>query len=637
MKLLEPIKIGNKMLRNRIVMPPMEARLNTVLGDVTSEMIDYYRERARGGAGMIIVENTFVDDGESRSSLISSGLYSDHLIRGKNLLAEAIKDEGAVAILQLSHGGRQSNAAANPLTPVAPSAVMCEVTGRMPTPLSIEKIHEIQDAFADAARRAKQAGFDGVEIHGAHGYLIASFFSPYTNTRKDKYGGSAHNRGRFALETLKKIRDLVGNDFIIGLRMNGSEFYPDGKGLTEKDSPILAEMFEPYVDYIHVSGATYETGALKNCAAMYVPDGPLVFLADIIKKAVKVPVITVGSLDEITAEEALQQGKADLAAMGRALIADPELPKKLSENRPEDIRPCVRANEGCMSRFYLGQSMRCELNPACGRERTYRLKTDVKKKVIVIGGGVAGMEAARTAAVAGHHVALYEKTDRLGGHLIEGSIPDFKKRTGMYVEWLKRQLDKNEVVVILNVEVMPAGIAGMDADAIILAIGSDYVIPQIQGIENAMVAKDALLKGISGKSACIIGGGLIGCETAVMLAEQGKMVTIFEMQDDIVQDIEANARAGLKMRMDDAGVSVHLNCKAAKVNPGSVECDNGKIVECDVVINATGLAANYDQVKKMVTSAVKPVYVIGDCKEARNIYEAVHGAWQAVLDISERL
>jgi len=636
MKLLEPVKIGNKTARNRIFMPPMEARLNTVHGDVTNEMVDYYAARARGGAGTIVVENTFVDDKESRSSLISSGLYSDHLIRGKGMLAEAIKDEGAIAIIQLSHGGRQANGAANPLQPVAPSAVMCEVTGRMPAALTKDKILEIEDAFAQAARRAKLAGFDGVEIHGAHGYLVSSFFSPHTNRRKDKYGGSIENRGRFAVEVLQKVREQVGDDFIVGIRMNGSEFYEKG-GLTEKESPLLAKMFEPYVDYIHVSATTYETGALWNGAAMYVPDGPIVFLAEAVHKAVDVPVVTVGSLDHVSAELALSDGKADIAALGRALIVDPDLPNKLAAGRAEDIRPCCRANEGCFSRFYNGLTMRCELNPACGREREYRLsRAPVRKRIAVVGGGIAGMEAARVADIVGHDVSLYEKTDRLGGHLIEGSAPDFKEKTGLYVKWMERQLEKSGVKVQMNTEIGPENAVKLEADVIIVAVGSDYSVPPIEGIENAIVAKDALLYGIDGDEACVIGGGLVGSETALMLAEQGKTVTIIEMMESLVPDHENNARIGLLDRLDKAGADIMLNSKAVAIDPSGVVLEDGSCVKCDTVVNAAGLVARAELARKL-TVAEKTVYVIGDCDKARKIYDATHEAWRAVLEISELL
>ena len=641
MKLLEPVKINNTTLRNRIFMPPMETRLSTIDGDVTTEMIDYYAARARGGVGAVIVENTFIDDKESRSSLISSGFCSDHHIRGKNLLAEAIKDGGAAAIIQLSHGGRQANGAANPLQPVAPSAVMCEVTGRMPKELTVEKILEIEESFAQAARRAKQAGFDGVEIHGAHGYLVSSFFSPHTNRRADEYGGSLENRGRFAVEILRKCRDITGPDFIIGIRMNGSEFYPEG-GLTEEESPLLAKMFEPYVDYISVSGSTYETGALWNIAAMYVPEGPLVFLADAIKQAVSLPVVAVGSLDAESAEEALLQGSADIIALGRALIADPELPNKLALGRAEDILPCCRGNEGCITRFYEGKSIRCELNPACGRERAYSLAGAERKKVAVVGGGVAGMEAARIADLAGHDVTLYEKTESLGGHLIEAGAPDFKVKTGKYLKWLRRQIDHNYVTVKLNAEIRPEDIAGLNADAVIIAVGSEYAVPGIIGIGQAVCADHALLDGIAAVNIAVIGGGLIGCETALFLAEQGKKVTVFEMTGEIVPGHENNAKIGLTVRMEKAGVDIRLFSRVLAIEKDgaivSLAYEDGggnrKKFECETAVNATGLAAR-EALAQGLAAAGKEVYVIGDCKEARKIYDATHEAWKAVLQIGE--
>jgi len=417
---------------------------------------------------------------------------------------------------------------------------------------------------------------------------------------------------------------MVGEDFIVGIRMNGSEFYDEG-GLTEEESPLLAKLFEPYVDYISVSGATYETGALWNIAGMYVPEGPLVFLADAVKKAVNIPVVVVGSLDENSAEQALADGKADIAALGRSLISDPELPNKLMEGRADDIRPCCRGNEGCLTRFYEGNSIRCELNPACGREREYRLsRSSARKKVAVIGGGIAGMEAARVADILGHVVTLYEKTERLGGHLIEGSVPDFKEKTGKFVAWLERQIAKSGVDVKMNTEI--DDVSGLDADAVIVAVGSEYAIPPVSGIENAICAKDALVDGVEARTITVIGGGLIGCETALMLAEQGKDVTIIEMLGDLVPDHENNARIGLLNRLEKAGVKILLNTKVDSVDS----------IDTEAVINATGLVARSELAHKLA-DADKMVYIIGDCDEARNIYDAMHEAWRAVLEISERL
>jgi len=281
-KLLEPVTVGGVLLRNRIVMPSMESRLSRPDGSVTKTMIDYYVERARGGVGAIIVENTFVDDKESRSSLSSSGLHNDHMIAGKSDLAEAIKAHGAVALIQISHGGRQCHPGATGRQPVAPSAIPCKVTGVMPRELTLAEIEEIQNAFAEAAGRAKQAGFDGVEVHGAHGYLICGFLSPYTNQRTDNYGGRLENRALFALEVISKVREKVGDDVIIGYRMSADEYVPGG--LTLEETSRFARMLEEAgVNYVHVSAGIYESGH-HIVPPMYLPKAHLVHLAEGIKK-----------------------------------------------------------------------------------------------------------------------------------------------------------------------------------------------------------------------------------------------------------------------------------------------------------------------------------------------------------------
>ena len=635
MKILEPVRVGPYTLKNRMVMAPMETRLNTMQGDVTNELIDYYAERARGGVAAIIVENTFVDNKESRSSLVSSGLYSDHFIRGKNLLAEAIRDNGALAILQLSHGGRQANGQANPLQPVAPSAVMCAVTQRMPRALSIPEIIEIEDAFAQAARRAKQAGFNGVEIHAAHGYLLCSFLSPYTNKRTDEYGGGIENRSRILSNILKKTRALVGDDFIVGVRISGSEFIEGGT--TIEDSCAMVPLIDDMLDYIHVSGSIYETAALHNITSMYMTAGEFVPLAREIKKITKTPVITVGSLNPQMGEEILNNEDADIIAFGRPLIADPDLPRKLMKNHPEDIRPCCRGNEGCISRFYLGQAIRCEVNPACGRERAFHIKqTANPKKIVIAGGGVAGMEAARIADLMGHEVILLEKSSALGGHLIEGGVPNFKERTAGFLDWLIVQIQKSNVDIRLDTAATPALIKSLNPDAFIVAIGSHYADPPIEGIEHSIHADKALIEGVDAQRIVVIGGGLVGAETALTLAEDGKEVTIIEMLPDIVPDHEAGAQASLKFRLGEENVKVLTSHKVSNITPAAVICENGLEAACDVVVNATGLAANTAEVAGL-SNIVPRTYVIGDCLCARRIYDATQEAWKTVFDIENNI
>ena len=635
-KLLEPIKVGCRILKNRIVMPPMEARLNTPAGDVTQDMIDYYAERAKGGASAIIVESTFIDGKESRSSLISSGLHSDHFIKGKNLLAEAIQDNGALAILQLSHGGRQAKAAATGLQPVAPSALECKVTQRMPRALKVSEIEQIEDDFAAAAMRAKMAGFDGIEIHGAHGYLIFSFFSPYSNIRQDIYGGSIENRARFAVNIAKKIKQKVGNDMIVGLRISGTDFIENGFTIDMACQSV--KLLEEYIDYVHVSGGIYETSNLNTIVSLYGPYANLVPLAAKMKKSVNIPVITVGSLDVALGEQALREGKADIVAFGRALIADPYLPKKVAEGRAGDIRPCIRGNEGCISRFYTGCAMRCEVNPACGREREFEIKKAAEqKRVLVAGGGVAGMEAARIADLMGHKVTLLEKSNTLGGHLIEGSAPDFKDKVSELLEWQKRQLKKSGVDIRMQTAADKETVESIKPDALVIAIGSDYMQHDIEGSQYAVFADKALLDPESlGECVVVVGGGLIGTETALMLAQQhGKKVVILEMLEDIARDHEPGSKESLLYYLEEAGVEILCGYKVDRIEKDQVACSSGKEARCikaDSVVIATGLCARNKAVSEL-KNIIDKTFVIGDCKSARRIFDAFHDAWKAVMRI----
>ncbi len=635
-KLLEPIKVGNRVFKNRMIMPPMETRLNTPSGDVTREMIDYYAARARGGAAAVIVENTFVDDKESRSSLISSGLYSDHMIAGKNLLAEAIKDGGALAILQLSHGGRQAIEAATGLQPVAPSALECKVIRRMPRALEEKEIEQIEDSFADAAERAQKAGFDGVEIHGAHGYLIFSFLSPYSNIREDSFGGSLENRARFASNILRKVRDRVGDDFIVGFRISGSDFIPDG--FTQQMACETVPLLEKYIDYIHVSGGVYETSTFASIVPLYGPMGTLVELAAAIKKCVDIPVITVGSLDVPLGEQALRDGKADIVAFGRSLIADPDIPNKIARGREDDIRPCFRGHEGCMSRFPAGCTIRCEVNPACGREREYEIeKAAQPRRVLVAGGGIAGMEAARVASLMGHKVTLMEKSDKLGGHIIEGSVPQFKDKVAQLLEWQIGQLKKSDVELQMNCEVTKESAQAQAPDVLIVAVGSQYQSNGIAGSENAVFADEALSDPKSlGENVVVVGGGLIGAETALMLAQQhGKKVVILEKMGDILEGHEAGCKESLVHYLGEAGVKIMCGYKVDNIDPQSVVCSNADSQTClktDSVVLANGLFAKREAATRLAGLADKTIE-IGDCVKAGRIYDCFHDAWKAARKI----
>ncbi|WED24448.1 FAD-dependent oxidoreductase [Vibrio sp. JC009] len=632
-KLMEPIQIGHKTLRNRIVMPPIETRLSNPDGSSPQVMADHYEARAKGGAGMIVVESTFVDDKASRASLASSKLSSGHHIAGKFLISQAIKENGAVAIIQINHGGRQSGAEANDYPARAPSDVACKVMQRDPEPLSVEEIIEIEDAFADAALRAKMAGFDGVEVHGAHGYLIMNFLSPYTNKRTDEYGGTEEKRATFARNIIKKIRAKTGDNFIVGYRISGAEFV-DG-GLTIEHTTNFVKSVQEDIDYIHVSAGSYESMATHLITSLYVPNAPIVELAAAMKKAVDIPVITVGALNAELGEKALQENKADLVSFGRALIADPEIPVKIIEDRMEDIKPCMRGHEGCVSLFFRGCPIRCEINPQVGRDKAYAVKQVLHpRNVVVVGGGMAGMEAARLADEMGHKVTLFEKSDRFGGRFLEATEPSFKQEGRGVLEWCKTQIGKSNVDVRMNQEVTPEILKEMNPDAVIVATGSDYIRLPIDGIEKA-VSPDKILFDVNKAkdSVAIIGGGLIGSETALHVAESNKKVGIFEMREDIAMEDDPLSQITLKNRLAANEVDIATNARVTKIlDDGVIFSRNGveEKYEAETVVFATGLAPVPSTQFEGIASQV---FKIGDAVQGRKIFECFHEAWNAVRDI----
>lgn len=636
-KLFKPVKVGNQTWRNRIVMPACETRLSNPDGSSTREMADYYGERAKGGAAAIIVENTFVDEKESRSSLVSSGMYNDHMIASHFYVAEAIKAGGAAAILQISHGGRQATAGATGLQPVAPSPITCKFVQRQPRELSVEEIVEIEDKFAAAAVRAKMAGFDGVEVHGAHGYLICSFLSPYTNHRTDKYGGCAENRARFPKNIIKKIRAAVGNDFIIGYRVSASEGVEGG--LTPEMVAEFAASIQNEVDYINVAAGIYETMEQYIIPPNYEPHGVVVPFAKVIKqKVTKIPVIVVNSLNPDTAEQALEEEAADIIALGRPLIADPYLPKKLMEGRREDVRPCCRGHEGCVSLFFSGCPIRCEVNPSCGREKEYAFKkTENPKKVVIVGGGVAGMEAARYGAELGHQITLIEKTDALGGHFIEATKPSFKTDHKNVLDWLITQVHKSNVKLMMNTTATKELIRELDADAVIVATGSEYISLPIPGSETAINPRQAIMRTKEiGEKVVVIGGGLVGAETALDLAMEGKKVTILEMLPGIAMQDEPLSQISLLKHLDKAGVKCMTSCKVTAIADKKVSYENAAgeqmTIDTDTVVCATGLKAN-ENASEPFTDCGKKVIKIGDARQVKKIFECFHQAWQAIREL----
>jgi len=625
-KLVQPFRLKNLELRNRIVMAPMLSRLCDPNGVVSQKLIDYYTARAEGGVGLIISEYCYIDDRESKAHPGQLGVYDDQLIAGLGDLAEAIQERGAKAILQICHAGRATSAKTMGRQPIAPSGIP-SYTGEMAREMTFPEVEAVSESFAEAARRAKAAGFDGVELHGAHGYLMAQFLSPYTNRRTDKYG---RDRGLFALETLDRVRSRVGKDYPVGYRMSGEEFVEGG--ITLKETKAFAKRLEERgIDYIHVSAGIGETGH-NIVTPTYLPKGYLLPLAEGIKSAVNVPILAVGAIhDPDLAEETLQRDRADLIVMGRALIADPELPRKIQSGQLEDIRTCLRCNDGCSSRMPANKTMRCAINAEVGRERQMRLHPVSRAKhVCVIGGGPAGMEAARVLAWRGHRVTLIEKENELGGLLRYATIPDFKAEMRSYLGYLKTQVNKQGVEILLNHRATPEFIKELKPESVVLATGSTLRIPDIPGTGKPFVASFAgLLRGefMAGDRVVVAGGAAMGCEMAAHLAFAGRKVTLVEMAAQLATDLEARSRMTLLQLLKERGVRILTDWKLEKIENGYVllvDRDwNKQEIAANSVVLAMGLESNQELLKPLRES-FPDIYVIGDCVEPRKVYQAVH-------------
>jgi 2,4-dienoyl-CoA reductase-like NADH-dependent reductase (Old Yellow Enzyme family)/pyruvate/2-oxoglutarate dehydrogenase complex dihydrolipoamide dehydrogenase (E3) component len=639
-KVLEPIKIGSMELRNRFVMPPMVTNFAAEDGSVTDRIKSYYETRAKGGVGLIIVEAVYVHQ-SGKGFDHQLGIDNDRLIPGLKSLTNTVHRHGAKIAAQLYHAGRQTNSKVTGMTILAPSPIPCPVNKEMPHELSISDIRVVIEQFARAARRAKAAGFDAIEIHGAHGYLLNQFLSPYSNIRTDEYGGPFENRIRFPLEVVSAVRDAVGNDFPLIYRLSSEEFVEGG--LTIEDTKEFAKILvDAGIDALHVSGGVYESGAMIT-APQAVKQGLYVKNADAIKKEIRgaVPVIVVGRIkDPLMAEEIIREGKADLVAMGRALLGDPEMPKKVAANRLEEIRKCIGCNQGCIDRLNKNQDISCMINPLTGHESEYNLDAPVaKKRVLVIGGGPAGLEAAWIAAKLGHDTILYEKQSQLGGQLRVAAKPPFKKEINDLTTFLIHQVEHSGAKIVIGMEADIEKVLANHPDAVIVATGSEPILPNIPGIgqENVVTAHDVLMdRAMVGDSVIIIGGGMVGCETAEYLADQGKQVTIVEMLDHVAEDVGSATKALMMLRLIQKKITVLTNSRVTEIskNTVTIEKKEGTLIlpDIDTVVAAVG-SKPANKLAKEIEQAGIPVFAIGDCVKPRKIFEAIHEGFQAAYHL----
>jgi 2,4-dienoyl-CoA reductase-like NADH-dependent reductase (Old Yellow Enzyme family)/thioredoxin reductase len=633
-KLFEPGLIGNVRLKNRVIKAPQHTGLANPDGSVTDRMLRYYKDVALGGVSMVIIEYAWIDNDASRASPCQLGIASMDHIPGLSLLAQTIQANGAKAAIQISHAGRQKFTLSKPIK--APSAVPWEeiYAAGCPPPdeLTFEEIQQIVKSFGDAAKRAQTADFDMVEIHACHGYLISNFLSPRTNKRTDWYGGSLENRMRFLLEVMAEIIRQVGPDYPICVRVSGIDYEPDGTKIEETIE--LCKLLEALgVAVIHMSGGNHHQ-TIHEVSPIGMSLAHNVWAAEAVKKEVKIPVIASGSITHPElAEKILSDGKGDFIALGRPLWADPYWPQKAMEGRPEDIRPCIRCNDGCLARGdHQAKTISCSVNVAVCREDEFQItKAEHSKNVAVIGGGPAGMEAARVCALRGHKVTLYEKRE-LGGVLIEASVPEFKAPDlKPLINYLSTQIKKLKIKVI-HKEATSQAIRNGGFDAVIVATGATPIIPEdVQGITSAKVT-DALQvlngKAKLGQKIAVIGGGIVGTEVGLFLAEQNKEIVFVEMLDTFMNNITFDGKLVYEERFKNLNVSIHTGKRLESLSDeGITVVDRYGIrtaITADTVVLAAGSRPNRDLIDSLKNESDLQVFEAGDCIKPRKIFDAIH-------------
>ncbi len=616
-------------------MPAIGTFLSDEEGYVTDAIIDYFVERAKGGVGLIIAGMASVM-ANARGDRHILAAHDDRFIPGLRHLSKAVQDHGARVALQLAHHGnalsmanRQIGFKPGEQPAVAPSPVPYILNGVIPKELTRDEIHKMVEAFAQAAWRVKEAAFDAVEFHGAHGKIITQFLSPYYNRRSDEYGGSLENRARFGCEVLAATRQKVGPPFPVIMRMDGWDGYEGGFVLDE--AVKVAPMFvEAGADALHVSAGVSEAIHWQFLSYMQEAGG-LVYLAQAVKKVVKVPVITVGKLgDPILAEKVLREGKADFVAMGRPLLADPYLPLKAKEGRLEDIRSCIYCNN-CVSTRSTGGRMRvsCTVNPTLMREREFEIKAaPLAKRVMVVGGGLAGMEAARVATERGHKVTLYERSIDLGGQWNIACQQEHKEHFATVTERLKRGLSKAGVTVVLNTEVTPELVRQKRPDAIIVATGANPANLRVRGAEgkNVVQASDVIRgKAKVGDRVVVVGGRYVGMEVAISLARRGKSVSLVTRRR-LGRDVAKGTIGMLRNMLIEYGVHVYPDSEVVEIRDNGVMAVNiGSLffLKADTVVLAVGVTPEKELMDKL-SSIVSEVHAIGDCVEPKDASVAIN-------------
>ena len=632
-KLFSPGFIGSLELKNRIVMPAVGCSLAESTGEAGARIIKYYADRARGGAGLIITEITRVDDETGVGTPNQLSVTNTHMIAQLSCLVEAVHAYDTKIFVQLHHPGNQTpSRLIGGKQPVSASDVTCRVIGEQPRALKTEEVEGLVKKFVTGAVIAQKAGLDGVEIHAAHGYLVSQFLSPHTNKRTDKYGGSFEGRMRFVTEIIMGIKAYCGPKFPISVRMNGSDYLEDG--ITEEDAIHQAKYLEALgISCLNVSCGTYDSGA-TIIEPNYFAEGWKRHLAANIKKAVNIPVIAVCNIKHPAfAEEMLEAGDTDFIGIARGHLADPDWGVKAQAGQDKLIRKCI----GCMECFRIlndGLPLGCTLNPVIGREFEYGdeklVKNGAGRKIAVVGGGPAGMEAALTLAKRGFETTLFEAADKLGGTANLAAIPPNKGMLNEFVETMAAQLAEAGVKVCTGVCATPELVKETGAEAVFIAAGGKPVLPPIPGIENAVTAEDVLSgkAQVTGENIVVIGGGVTGLETAEYLAP-GRHVTVVEMLDKIGGNLYPSVVMHLAQEIMKNGGMIAKGKKLTAIEGVTVTVEDTKTGEAsaipaDTVILAMGVRSNRPDLDAFREAFGGKVILVGDSAKPGQIYDALH-------------
>ncbi|MGA9097879.1 MAG: FAD-dependent oxidoreductase [Methanotrichaceae archaeon] len=632
-------KIGALETKNRIVMPPMVRNYADEKGNVTQRYIAHIDRIARGGVGTMILEASFIrPDGKGFSHEL--GIYTDEIIPGLRQLVDAAHTYGAVVGPQLYHAGRQTSSKVTGVQPIAPSAIPDPTINEVPRALNVVEIHEIVNDFALAAGRAKEAGCDFVEIHGAHGYLITQFLSSFSNSRNDQYGGSDEGRMRFMSEVVQAVRKTVGSRFPVIMRISANEMVTNGITL-EYGANISKKLEELGVDAIDVSSGNYASfNRGYMITPMSMPDGQEVPFAEWIKSCcVKIPVITVGKIrSPAMAEDIIRTGKADFVAIGRSLLADPDWPKKAQDGHANLIRSCIACNEGCITRLFSNQDVWCTVNPETGREDEFaKPLPKVKRSVFIVGGGPAGMEAARIAALRGHKVTLLDEHDHLGGTLLLAAMLPNRPGWSELRDYLVGEMKRLGINIRLRTKATAELAKKEGAEVAIIAIGASQSPPKIPGIElkNVVLSRD-LLDGkarIRGEKVVVMGGGASGALIADFLSRREYDVTVVTSGRNIAKDAPVVVRDLLLDQLQQRDVKMLTNTRILGIEKGKVLIEGPGGSEelpgelpADTVVASTGAKSNNslpDELRKFLPQ----VFVVGDAVQPRDVtFAMVEGA-----------